>query len=55
MAHGAHEQQMNGEGGALSDAADALRAHAVAPHMNAYASQVTDLAAGRAIHVLEPA
>ena len=33
----------------------ALRAHAVAPHMKAYASQVKDLTAGRAIHVLEPA
>lgn len=34
---------------------DALRAHAVAPHMKAYASQVKDLTANRAIHVLEPA
>jgi len=34
---------------------DALRAHAVAPHMKAYASQVKDLTASRAIHVLEPA
>ena len=34
---------------------DALRAHAVAPHMKAYASQVKDLTAGRAIHVLQPA
>ena len=55
MAHRPHEEQMNGEGGALSDAADALRAHAVAPHMKAYASQVKDLTASRAIHVLQPA
>ncbi len=34
---------------------EALRAHAVAPHMKAYASQVKDLTANRAIHVLEPA
>jgi quinol monooxygenase YgiN len=34
---------------------DALRAHAIAPHMKAYASQVKDLTAGRAIHVLQPA
>ena len=34
---------------------EALRAHAVAPHMKAYASQVKDLTASRAIHVLEPA
>ena len=34
---------------------EALRAHAIAPHMKAYASQVKDLTAGRAIHVLEPA
>ena len=33
---------------------DALQAHAVAPHMKAYASQVKDLTAHRAIHVLEP-
>ena len=33
----------------------ALQAHAVAPHMKAYAAQVKDLTAGRAIHVLEPA
>jgi len=34
---------------------EALQAHAVAPHMKAYASKVKDLTAGRAIHVLEPA
>jgi quinol monooxygenase YgiN len=34
---------------------DALRAHAVAPHMKAYASLTKDLTASRAIHVLEPA
>ena len=31
-----------------------LQAQAVAPHMKAYASQVKDLTANRAIHVLEP-
>ena len=34
---------------------EALQAHAVAPHMRAYATQVSDLTAGRAIHVLQPA
>jgi len=34
---------------------EALQAHAVAPHMKAYASQVKELTASRAIHVLEPA
>lgn len=33
----------------------ALQAHAVAPHMKAYAAQVKELTASRAIHVLEPA
>jgi quinol monooxygenase YgiN len=32
--------------------ADALRAHAAAPHMAAYAAKVKDLIASRAIHVL---
>ena len=32
-----------------------LQAHAVAPHMKAYASKVKDLTEARAIHVLEPA
>ena len=34
---------------------EALQAHAVAPHMKAYASKVKDFTANRAIHVLEPA
>ncbi len=34
---------------------EAPQAHAVAPHMSAYASKVKDLTANRAIHVLEPA
>lgn len=34
---------------------EALQAHAVAPHMKAYANKVKDLTASRAIHVLEPA
>jgi quinol monooxygenase YgiN len=33
----------------------ALQAHAVAPHMKAYASKTKELIANRAIHVLEPA
>lgn len=33
----------------------ALQAHAVAPHMKAYAAKVKDLTANRAIHVLQPA
>jgi quinol monooxygenase YgiN len=33
----------------------ALKAHAVAPHMKAYAEKTKDLLAQRAIHVLEPA
>ncbi len=33
---------------------EALQAHGVAPHMKAYASQVKDLTAARAIHVLDP-
>jgi quinol monooxygenase YgiN len=33
---------------------DALRAHAAAPHMAAYAAKVKDLIASRAIHVLDP-
>lgn len=35
--------------------ADALRAHAAAPHMAAYAAKVKDLVASRAIHVLTSA
>lgn len=34
---------------------EALLAHAVAPHMAAYASKTRDLVAGRLIHVLQPA
>jgi quinol monooxygenase YgiN len=33
---------------------EALQAHAVAPHMKAYASKVKELTANREIHVLEP-
>ena len=35
--------------------ADALKAHAAAPHMAAYAAKVKDLVASRVIHVLAPA
>ncbi len=34
---------------------DALRAHAAAPHMTAYAAKTKDLVAARVIHVLSPA
>ena len=34
--------------------ADALKAHAAAPHMAAYAAKVKDLIAQRAIHILSP-
>lgn len=34
---------------------EALRAHAAAPHMAAYAARVRDRLAGRVIHVLSPA
>jgi quinol monooxygenase YgiN len=34
---------------------DALKAHAAAPHMAAYAAKVKELLASRVIHVLEPA
>jgi quinol monooxygenase YgiN len=34
---------------------DALRAHAQAPHMAAYAARVKDLLASRVIHILQPA
>jgi quinol monooxygenase YgiN len=37
-----------------ADAA-ALKAHAAAPHMAAYAAKVKDLVASRVIHVLQPA
>ncbi len=35
--------------------ADALKAHAAAPHMAAYSAKVKDLIASRVIHVLSPA
>ena len=34
---------------------DALKAHAAAPHMTAYAARTKDLIASRVIHVLAPA
>jgi quinol monooxygenase YgiN len=34
---------------------EALRAHAVAPHMQVYAAKVKELLASRAIYVLDPA
>jgi quinol monooxygenase YgiN len=34
---------------------DALKAHAAAPHMAAYAARTKDLIANRVIHVLSPA
>jgi quinol monooxygenase YgiN len=34
---------------------DALKAHAAAPHMAAYAAKTKDLIANRVIHVLSPA
>ena len=37
------------------ESADHLKAHAVAPHMKAYASKVREWTAERAIHVLEAA
>jgi quinol monooxygenase YgiN len=33
----------------------ALKAHAAAPHMAAYAAKVKDMLAGRVVHVLSPA
>ena len=35
--------------------ADALKAHAAAPHMAAYAGKTKDFIASRAIHILQPA
>lgn len=35
--------------------ADALKAHAMAPHMVAYGEKTKDLIASRAIHILTPA
>jgi quinol monooxygenase YgiN len=37
------------------DNADALKAHAAAPHMAAYAAKTKDMIASRVIHVLSPA
>ena len=34
---------------------DALKAHAAAPHMAAYAGKTKELVASRAIHILQPA
>jgi len=34
---------------------DALKAHAAAPHMAAYAGKVKELIASRTIHILQPA
>ena len=34
---------------------DALKAHAAAPHMAAYAAKTKDMIASRAIHILSPA
>ena len=34
---------------------DALKAHAAAPHMAAYAATTKDMLAGRVIHILSPA
>ena len=36
------------------ESVDALKAHAAAPHMAAYAAKVKDMMAGRVIHVLSP-
>jgi len=37
------------------DSPDALKAHAAAPHMAAYAAKTRDMIASRVIHVLSPA
>ena len=37
------------------ESADALRAHAAAPHMKEYGAKTKDLLASRIIHVLSPA
>jgi quinol monooxygenase YgiN len=37
------------------ESAAALKAHAAAPHMAAYAARVKEMIAGRVIHVLSPA
>ena len=37
------------------ESAEALKAHAAAPHMKAYAAKTKDMIASRVIHVLSPA
>ena len=37
------------------ESAEALKAHAAAPHMKAYAAKTKDMIASRLIHVLSPA
>ena len=37
------------------DSMEALKAHAAAPHMAAYAAKVKELIASRTIHILQPA
>jgi len=37
------------------DSMEALKAHAAAPHMAAYAGKVKDMIASRVIHILQPA
>ena len=37
------------------ESAEALKAHAAAPHMKAYAAKAKDMIASRVIHVLTPA
>ena len=37
------------------ESAEALQAHAAAPHMKAYAAKTKDMIASRVIHVLSPA
>ena len=37
------------------DSAEALKAHAAAPHMKAYAAKTKEMIASRVIHVLSPA
>ena len=37
------------------ESAEALKAHAAAPHMKAYAAKTKDMLASRVIHILSPA
>ena len=37
------------------ESAEALKAHAAAPHMKAYAAKTKEMIAGRVVHVLSPA